>query len=73
MTAEKSLLSPKDQLDTELTRIQSDPVLRYARWGFAVYDPQIDRSVNDTARRADKIMYENKRTGKEAYMDASKA
>ena len=32
--------------------------------GIAVYDPQIDRSVNDTARRADKIMYENKRLGK---------
>ena len=45
MTAEKSLLSPKDQLDTELTRIQSDPVLRYARWGFAVYDPQTNKMI----------------------------
>ena len=34
--------------------------------GIAVYDPQTDRSVNDTARRADKIMYENKRMGKAA-------
>lgn len=32
--------------------------------GVAVYDPSIDRSVNETARRADKIMYENKRLGK---------
>ena len=32
--------------------------------GIAVYDPEIDRSVNDTSRRADKIMYENKRIGK---------
>ena len=32
--------------------------------GIAVYDPDSDRSVNDTARRADKIMYDNKRTGK---------
>lgn len=32
--------------------------------GIAEYDPQLDRSVSDTARRADKIMYENKRTGK---------
>ena len=32
--------------------------------GIAVYDPESDRSVNDTARRADKIMYENKRTSK---------
>ena len=33
--------------------------------GVAVYDPQNDQSVNDTARRADKIMYENKRIGRE--------
>ena len=32
--------------------------------GVAVYDPRIDNSVNDTARRADKIMYENKRKAK---------
>ena len=32
--------------------------------GIAVYDPEIDGSVTDTVRRADKIMYENKRIGK---------
>ena len=32
--------------------------------GLAVYDPSLDESVNDTVRRADKNMYENKRTGK---------
>lgn len=32
--------------------------------GIAVYDPSADHSVNDTVRRADKIMYENKRKGK---------
>ena len=32
--------------------------------GIAVYDPKIDRSVNDAVRRADKIMYENKRSRK---------
>ena len=32
--------------------------------GIAVYDPEHDRTVNETARRADKIMYENKRSGK---------
>ena len=32
--------------------------------GIAVYDPNIDSSVNDTARRADKIMYANKRARK---------
>lgn len=33
-------------------------------YGIAVYDPDIDSSVDDTARRADKTMYENKRIGK---------
>ena len=32
--------------------------------GIAVYDPNTDQSVNDTARRADKLMYDNKRAGK---------
>ena len=32
--------------------------------GIAVYDPQDDRTVNDVARRADEIMYENKRSRK---------
>ncbi len=32
--------------------------------GVAPYDPEQDDSVNDTIRRADKIMYENKRVGK---------
>ena len=34
--------------------------------GLAVFDPQVDRSVSDTARRADKLMYDNKRGGREA-------
>jgi PleD family two-component response regulator len=33
--------------------------------GIAVYDPRIDQGVDDTLRRADKIMYVNKRTGKQ--------
>ena len=32
--------------------------------GIAVFDPQVDQSVSDVSRRADKIMYENKRLGK---------
>ena len=32
--------------------------------GIAVYDPELDGSVNDTVRRADRLMYENKRRGK---------
>ena len=33
--------------------------------GIAAYDPEADGTVNDTIRRADKIMYENKRIEKE--------
>ena len=32
--------------------------------GIADYDPEHDNSVSDTIRRADKLMYENKRQGK---------
>jgi len=32
--------------------------------GIAVYDPELDSSVDDTLHRADKAMYENKRVGK---------
>lgn len=32
--------------------------------GMAVYDPVIDFSVNDVVRRADRLMYENKRESK---------
>ena len=34
--------------------------------GVAVYNPGLDNAVSDTARRADKAMYENKRIGKNA-------
>ena len=33
--------------------------------GFAVYDPERDSTVTDVLRRADKLMYENKRERKE--------
>ena len=36
----------------------------YVAVGIAVYDPEVDDSVSATMRRADKKMYENKRTGK---------
>ena len=38
----------------------------HVAFGIAVYDPGLDVAVNDTVRRADKIMYENKRKEKEA-------
>jgi diguanylate cyclase (GGDEF)-like protein len=36
----------------------------HAAVGIAVYEPEIDQTVSDTVRRADKIMYDNKRGGK---------
>ena len=42
-------------------------------FGIAVYDPAFDNSVNDTARRADKIMYENKRISKKKQQSAASA
>ena len=38
--------------------------------GIAVFDPHIDRTVSDAVRRADQIMYEKKRTGKEHRIEA---
>ena len=35
--------------------------------GFAEYDPEQDSTVNDTVRRADKDMYENKRKWKKEH------
>ena len=37
----------------------------HVAFGIAVYDPGLDVAVNDTVRRADKIMYEHKRKVKE--------
>ena len=37
----------------------------HVAFGIAVHDPKNDDTVNDTARRADKIMYQNKKLGKE--------
>jgi diguanylate cyclase (GGDEF)-like protein len=41
--------------------------------GLAVYDPEIDPSVIDVARRADRRMYENKRFRKEERKDGAKS
>ena len=36
--------------------------------GLAVYDPEADETVTDVARRADQLMYENKRIRKAKYL-----
>ena len=60
-----SLLRRFDQRCAEERRSTSDAweQVDIAR-GLAVYDPREDGSVDDVVRRADKLMYENKRIGK---------
>lgn len=52
ITAEKALLSPKDQIEFNINKMFTDPVLRNANWGFVVYDPKSEKVVtayNETA------------------------
>lgn len=51
ITAEKALLSPKDQIEFNINKMFTDPVLRNANWGFVVYDIKADKiitSYNET-------------------------
>lgn len=52
----------KQRLACQSAQDQWDEV--HVAVGIAEYDPAIDHSVSDTARRADKTMYVNKRMGK---------
>ncbi|MBS1550126.1 MAG: D-alanyl-D-alanine carboxypeptidase/D-alanyl-D-alanine-endopeptidase [Bacteroidetes bacterium] len=45
-TSEEKPLSPKEYLDVTLTSMASDPVLRNAQWGFAVYDPKSQKLIS---------------------------
>ncbi|WP_312764599.1 D-alanyl-D-alanine carboxypeptidase/D-alanyl-D-alanine-endopeptidase [Epilithonimonas sp.] len=52
ITAEKALLSPKEQIEFNINKMFTDPVLRNANWGFVVYDPKTEKIVtayNETA------------------------
>lgn len=42
-------------------------------WGIADYDPERDESVIDVVKRADRLMYDNKRLHKETQAGAGKA
>ena len=61
-----ALLAQFDAAAEDINRVTDTPweKVRVSR-GVAVYDPQNDDSVSDVMRRADKIMYENKRIRKE--------
>ena len=45
ITAEKALLSPKDQIEFNINKMFTDPVLRNANWGFVVYDTKTGKIV----------------------------
>ena len=45
ITAEKALLSPKDQIELNINKMFTDPVLRNANWGFVVYDTKTGKIV----------------------------
>ncbi|WP_379964725.1 D-alanyl-D-alanine carboxypeptidase/D-alanyl-D-alanine-endopeptidase [Epilithonimonas sp. UC225_85] len=52
LTAEKALLSPKEQIEFNINKMFTDPVLRNANWGFVVYDTKTGKivtSYNETA------------------------
>lgn len=52
ITAEKALLSPKEQIEFNINKMFTDPVLRNANWGFVVYDTKTGKivtSYNETA------------------------
>ena len=59
-----------EQFDIVRERICATEKNRWAQarvtMGIAVYDPENDRAVIDVVRRADKVMYENKRERKKA-------
>lgn len=45
LSAKEILLTPKEQLTQEISVLQQDPVLRYAHWGYAVYDPKTKKLI----------------------------
>ncbi|WP_300672084.1 D-alanyl-D-alanine carboxypeptidase/D-alanyl-D-alanine-endopeptidase [Soonwooa sp.] len=45
LSPEKSLLSPKENIEVNINRMFSDPVLRTANWGFVVYDPKTNKII----------------------------
>ncbi|MBQ3786187.1 MAG: transporter substrate-binding domain-containing protein [Lachnospiraceae bacterium] len=64
------LLELFEKQRTELCAKASDPWEEpRVSMGIAVYDSVHDASVSDTVRRADKLMYENKRQGKAKNLD----
>lgn len=61
----EALLRQMEKMKAEITAATENKWEQvHMSMGIAVYDSQNDRTVNDVARRADEIMYENKRSRK---------
>lgn len=45
ISPEKSLLTPKENIEVNINRMFTDPVLRTANWGFVVYDPKSNKVI----------------------------
>lgn len=51
VTTENVLLSPKEQIESNINKMFTDPILKNANWGFVVYDPKTEKiiaSYNET-------------------------
>ena len=46
-TVEKVVLSPKEQIEENISRMKNDPVLKTANWGFVVYDTQKKQVITE--------------------------
>ena len=56
------LMSKMNALMSDIMNNEVEPVKRISvAFGLADYDGNIDNSIDDTLKRADDIMYENKR------------
>lgn len=46
LSKEESTFSAKDELDVTINAMMSDPVLRNANWGIAIYDPKTKKLIS---------------------------
>lgn len=44
--SEKMVLAPREQVEININRMVSDPVLKNAHWGFVIYDPKTKKILN---------------------------
>lgn len=42
----RTIMSAKEQIDSNINRMMTDPVLKNANWGFVIYDPKTGKIVS---------------------------